>query len=65
MKDLFELAKQSSHREFYSVSGGQHNDTWEKAGLEYYLVRRFFQCSSSLNPITFLPDRPTETKAIH
>lgn len=40
MKQLYELAVKSKHREFYSVSGGGHNDTWERAGKQYYRVSR-------------------------
>lgn len=36
MKMLFEKAELSKHRDFFSVAGGTHNDTWEVAGLEYY-----------------------------
>ena len=36
MKMLFEKAVNSKHRDFFSVAGGTHNDTWEVAGLEYY-----------------------------
>ncbi len=39
MKKLYELAIRSIHREFYSVLGGGHNDSWEVAGEEYYVVR--------------------------
>lgn len=36
MKQLFELATKSTHRDFFSVSGGMHNDSFIKAGLMYY-----------------------------
>lgn len=39
MKKLYELATKSTNREMYSVSGGTHNDTWYRAGAEYYKVR--------------------------
>ncbi len=35
MERLHELATASVHREFYSIKGGSHNDSWERAGLEY------------------------------
>lgn len=38
MKKLYELALKSVHREFFSVLGGGHNDSWEIAGAEYYIV---------------------------
>lgn len=42
MKMLFDKARMSKHRDFYSVAGGTHNDTWEVAGLEYYRRLRNF-----------------------
>jgi dienelactone hydrolase len=36
MRTLYELATRSVFREFYSVLGGTHNDTFEVAGAEYY-----------------------------
>ena len=39
MKRLYDLALMSKHKDFYSVSGGTHNDTWVKAGVEYYKVQ--------------------------
>jgi len=36
MRTLHKLATQSAHREFFNVSGGTHNDTFEVAGIEYY-----------------------------
>lgn len=38
MNKLFKLAENSQNKEFYSVSGGTHNDTWERAGKPYYQV---------------------------
>lgn len=38
MEGLFGLATSSVHREFYSIKGGTHNDSWERAGLQYYKV---------------------------
>ncbi len=38
MKNLFNLATDSVHRDFYSVSGGKHNDTWDIGGTQYYEV---------------------------
>jgi fermentation-respiration switch protein FrsA (DUF1100 family) len=38
MKQLFEAAVNSSGKDFFSVYGGQHNDTWIKAGAQYYKV---------------------------
>jgi hypothetical protein len=38
MKALFENANASVLKDFYSVSGGTHNDTWVKAGKNYYTV---------------------------
>mmetsp|Transcript_20747 Transcript_20747/g.22559 ORF Transcript_20747/g.22559 Transcript_20747/m.22559 type:complete len:398 (+) Transcript_20747:62-1255(+) len=42
MKKLYELALKSVHREFFSVLGGGHNDSWEIAGAEYYIRMRQF-----------------------
>jgi hypothetical protein len=36
MRTLHNLAARCSKKEFYSVLGGTHNDTFEVAGLEYY-----------------------------
>jgi fermentation-respiration switch protein FrsA (DUF1100 family) len=36
MKKLFDTAHVSAHKEFFSVSGGTHNDTWLKAGSKWY-----------------------------
>lgn len=36
MRSLYNLAARSAYKEFYSVPGGTHNDTFEVAGLEYY-----------------------------
>lgn len=42
MKRLHQLAKSSIHKQFYVVIGGGHNDSWDVAGLEYYLnLKRF------------------------
>jgi abhydrolase domain-containing protein 13 len=38
MQALYALAAASVHRDFYSVTGGTHNDTWERGGVEYYQV---------------------------
>lgn len=38
MVKLHELAAQSRLPVFYSVRGGTHNDTWERAGSMYYKV---------------------------
>lgn len=38
MVKLHELATKSRLSVFFSVRGGTHNDTWEKAGLMYYEV---------------------------
>ena len=38
MKRLFEASLKSNLRDFYSVLGGSHNDTWSKAGRPYYSV---------------------------
>lgn len=38
MKQLHDLAVNSQHKDFYTVFGGQHNDTWEKGGKDYYEV---------------------------
>ncbi|KAJ1431670.1 Alpha/Beta hydrolase protein [Ochromonadaceae sp. CCMP2298] len=40
MRRLFELAR--GEKEFYSVAGGTHNDTFEIAGVEYYRRLRQF-----------------------
>lgn len=42
MKKLFELALKAVHKDFYSVSGGTHNDTWEVAGVNYYQRMKTF-----------------------
>jgi fermentation-respiration switch protein FrsA (DUF1100 family) len=39
MRRLVELAQKSAYKELFSVPGGTHNDTWEKA-FDYYEVRR-------------------------
>jgi hypothetical protein len=36
MRTLHNLAGRCAQKEFYSVLGGTHNDTFEVAGLEYY-----------------------------
>lgn len=36
MRALYNLAARCPHKEFYSVLGGTHNDTFEVAGAEYY-----------------------------
>lgn len=36
MKELYEKAKNTAYKEFYSVSGGTHNDSYIVAGLAYY-----------------------------
>lgn len=36
MKRLFEMAKNAVYTEFFSVSGGTHNDSYMVAGLAYY-----------------------------
>jgi pimeloyl-ACP methyl ester carboxylesterase len=41
MRKLAELALRSSYKEFFSVPGGTHNDTWERA-FDYYEVRRLW-----------------------
>ena len=38
MKALYEYAQSSVHRDFFNVSNGGHNDTWEVPGLLYYQV---------------------------
>jgi hypothetical protein len=35
MRSLYNLAERSVYKEFYSVRGGTHNDTFEVAGLDY------------------------------
>jgi fermentation-respiration switch protein FrsA (DUF1100 family) len=50
MKGLFELALKSIHREFYTVFGGNHNDSWEVGGEEYYRVSPSLPPSSSSSP---------------
>jgi fermentation-respiration switch protein FrsA (DUF1100 family) len=54
MKKLFDLAVNAIHREFFSVLGGTHNDTWEVAGEEYYTVSYIPVCSDSLVVLLFL-----------
>jgi hypothetical protein len=53
MKGLYELALKTIHREFYSVLGGTHNDTWEVGGQDYYQVKRLISLSSSVK--NYLP----------
>jgi len=36
MKKLHELATSSTHKDFYRVLGGTHNDTWVVGGSTYY-----------------------------
>ena len=36
MRTLHNLAVLSTHRDYFSVAGGTHNDTFEVAGIEYY-----------------------------
>lgn len=38
MKALYDLAIQSLHKDFFTVLGGTHNDTWERGGERYYIV---------------------------
>ena len=38
MRALYDLATASRHREWFFVEDGSHNDTWEKAGAQYYKV---------------------------
>lgn len=42
MRTLYNLAVRCTHREYFSVLGGTHNDTFEVAGLEYYHRLRAF-----------------------
>jgi hypothetical protein len=42
MRSLYNLAERSVYKEFYSVRGGTHNDTFEVAGLDYYRRLRDF-----------------------
>eukprot|EP01038_Epipyxis_sp_PR26KG_P012548 gene12548-16827_t len=43
MKKLYDAASNSIYKEFYSVSGGKHNDTWHRAGKDYYkTMKRYF-----------------------
>ena len=42
MKKLLDLAAKSCFKDFYSVSGGGHNDSFIKAGMEYYKRLRMF-----------------------
>ena len=42
MKKLHDLAQKASHKEFYSVFGGGHNDSYLKAGITYYRRLREF-----------------------
>lgn len=43
MTELHKLASKSSYKDFYSVLGGSHNDTWDVAGKYYYKVLVYFQ----------------------
>lgn len=42
MRTLYELAASSVKRDFWSVEGGTHNDTWEVAGANYYIRLKDF-----------------------
>lgn len=42
MRALYNLAARSTQKEFYSVAGGTHNDTFEVAGIDYYRKLRDF-----------------------
>ncbi len=42
MKKLYDLATKSSFRDFYSILGGGHNDSFLKAGVTYYRRLRDF-----------------------
>lgn len=42
MKELYELSTESSTRDFYSISGGGHNDTFNAAGPTYYDVSYYY-----------------------
>lgn len=35
---LYNAATNSAHRHLYTVPNGTHNDTWQQAGAEYFLV---------------------------
>ena len=47
MKRLFELAISSRLKDFFSVIGGTHNDTWQIAGMEYYRRLKAFAKAAS------------------
>ena len=40
MVRLHQLATKSRYADFFSVRGGTHNDTWERAGSYYYEVSK-------------------------
>lgn len=43
MLKLYELATMSKHRDLFKVPRGRHNDTFEKAGRDYYIrLKAFF-----------------------
>lgn len=42
MRKLHEVALRSKHRELFRVASGGHNDTFEKAGMAYYLRLQAF-----------------------
>lgn len=42
MRQLYELTDKSDNIDFYSVRGGTHNDTWVKAGADYYRRMKAF-----------------------
>lgn len=42
MRTLYNLAVCCTHREYFSVRGGTHNDTFEVAGIDYYHRLRAF-----------------------
>jgi hypothetical protein len=56
MKTLFDRATQSVNRQFFSVSGGGHNDTFMVAGVNYYeRIREFLEQSSAALKATCAP----------
>jgi fermentation-respiration switch protein FrsA (DUF1100 family) len=55
MVKLHELAKKSRLVDFFSVRGGTHNDTWERAGSSYYTVTHHVKAEHNLLLLLLLP----------
>jgi fermentation-respiration switch protein FrsA (DUF1100 family) len=64
MKQLYQLALQSVYKDFYNVSGGTHNDTWEVAGAEYYRRLKAFADKCKRQDKPEVVDKVDEVKDI-